>query len=293
MNNKHYYPHKKNLVAVLIVFAMMPFFAFAQQVSGDTFAQASAKGNGVVAVTYVEAPGFIYKDATGRLNGICIDIMQEFVEYVEANHDIKLNMRFVGSGASFKAMYDGVKMGKGGVFGLGNVTITDARKREITFSPPFIKNFAILISQSSVPTLTDMSKINTTFAGMKAYTARGTLNERRIMDIKNQYYPNLEIGYASSSPETLQKILDDPKSFSYLDVGFYLAALKDKQPVKRHEIGDQGSEEFGFLMPKNSDWAPIMEAFFMQDGGYTNSASYKKILVNHLGLNAVKLLDSK
>lgn len=282
---------KTILMSNLLLFVCMP--AMAQQVTGDTFEQVKSKGSGVVAVTYVETPGFIYKDQTGRLTGVCIDIMQDFVNYVESEYGARVNLRFVGSGNSFKTMYDGVKFGKNGVIGLGNVTITDARKREIEFSPPFIKNFAILISQSSVPTLTDMSKIATTFDGMKAYTARGTLNERRIMEIKTKHYPALEVQYAASSPETLAKILNDPKSFSYLDVAFYLSALKDKQPVKRHEIGDQGSEEFGFVMPKNSDWAPIMQEFFEADGGYTNSSAYKKILVNHLGINAVKLLDSK
>jgi ABC-type amino acid transport substrate-binding protein len=265
----------------------------AQQVAGDSFKSVKAKGSGVIAVTYVETPGFIYKDPTGKLTGVCIDIMQDFISWVEDTHDVKLNMRFVGSGNSFKSMYDGVKLGKDGVVGLGNITITDARKREIEFSPPFIKNFAILISQSSVPTLTDMSKIGTTFASMKAYTARGTLNERRILEIKEKHFPGLEIQYAASSPETLAKILQDPKSFAYLDVAFYLSALKDKQPVKRHDIADQGSEEFGFIMPKNSDWAAVMQEFFADKGGYTNSASYKKILVNHLGVNAVRLLDSK
>lgn len=264
----------------------------AQNLSGDNFSEAQNSKTATVTFTYVETPGFVYKDASGKLTGVCVDIMTDFLSYVKQNHGIQINARYVGNGSSFKAMYDGVKNGSKGVFGLGNVTVTDARKKEIYFSPSFITNFAILVTHSSVADLKSMDQINSSFSGFKAYTAKGTLNETRVNNVKAKYFSNVEISYVNSSPAVLEKVLADKKSFSYLDLAFYLDAVKERKPLKRHQVGDDGSEEFAFVLPRSSDWQPIMEEFFEANGGYKNTTEYKKILVKHLGLSAVKLLDS-
>ncbi len=281
---------KLSMCLVLINF--LTFNSFSQNLSGDNFSDAEKTKNATVTFTYVETPGFVYKDASGKLTGVCVDIMTDFVTYVKQNYGIQINARYVGNGSSFKAMYDGVKNGSKGVFGLGNVTVTTARKGEIKFSPSFITNFAILVTHSSVPDLASLDQISSTFNGFKAYTAKGTLNEKRVDNVKSKYFPGVEITSVNSSPAVLEKVLIDKKSFSYLDLAFYLDAVKERKPLKRHEVGDDGSEEFAFVMPKSSDWQPVLDEFFAANGGYKNSTEYKKILVNHLGLSAVKLLDS-
>lgn len=262
------------------------------QYSGDSWQKAKSSGSGTISFAYVETPGFVYKDNTGNLTGICVDIMKDFVTYVKEKKGVNLSAKYVGDGSSFSGMYNNVKGSSAGVFGLGNITITEARKKEIKFSPAFITNFAILVTQNSVPTLKSLDEISQTFAGLTAYTAKGTLNYKRLLDIKSKYYPDMQIAYASSSPETLDKVLADPQTFSYLDLAFYLDAVQRKQPLKRHAVGDQTSEQFGFIMPANSDWQPLMEEFFAADGGYTNSIAYKKILSQHLGPTGVKLLQA-
>lgn len=267
-------------------------FAFGQALSGDTWANVSGAKSGTITLTYVETPGFVYKDESGNVTGVCVDIMADFISYVEKTKGVKLKTRYVGNGTSFNAMYNGVKGAKGGVFGLGNITMTEARTKEITFSPAFITNFAILVTHSNVATLSDIKKIGTEFKGLKAYTAKGTMNEKRTNDLKTKYFNDLRIEYASSSAETLEKVIADPKSFAYLDLAFYFDALKRKESIKRHPVGDQSSEEFGFIMPLGSDWAPLMEEFFAAKGGYKNSTEYKMILNKHLGQSAVRLIQS-
>lgn len=275
--------------AMLLTVLSSPLMA---QYNGDSWKRVQGAGSGTVSFAYVETPGFVYKDASGQLTGICVDIMNDFIKYVNETKGVKLTSKFVGDGSSFSGMYNKVKGSSEGVFGLGNITITNARKREIKYSPPFITNFAILITQKSVPTLNSLDEISTKFSGLTAYTAKGTLNDKRIQDLKSKYYPEMQIAYAASSPETLDKVLSDPKAFSYLDLAFYLDAVQRKQPLKRHPIGDQASEQFGFIMPMNSDWQPLMEEFFSANGGYTNSIEYKKILSKHLGDTGVKLLQT-
>jgi ABC-type amino acid transport substrate-binding protein len=279
---------------ILLLFALMlsAECIHAQGHTGDSWAQVKAAGKGTIAMAYVETPSFVYKDASGKLTGICVDIMTDFVKWTNENKNVKLDAKYVGDGTSFRTMYDKTKASVGGVFGLGNITITEERKREVKFSPPFITNFAILVTQSSVPTLVKFEDMPTTFSKLTAYTAKGTLNEKRILEVKKKYFPAMKISYTSTSQETLEKVFADVNGFAYLDLAFYLEAVQLKKSIKRHPIADKAAEQFGFALPINSDWYPLLDEFFKANGGYINSAQYRSILVKHLGETGVKLLQS-
>ena len=262
------------------------------QHTGATWASVKSSKSGQLSLAYVETPGFVYKGSDGNLTGICVDIMNEFISYVNDKYGVNITTKFVGDGSSFSKMYSSVRGSRGGVVGLGNITIRSSRKKEVKFSPPFITNFAILVTQPQVATLTDIAKIGETFKGLTAYTPKGTTNEKRLLDIKKNHFPAMTIKYAASSPETLEMVLNDPKGFAYLDLAFYLDAIQRRKGLKRHPVGDQSSEQFGFIMPMNSDWQPLMNEFFALNGGYTTSMAYKKILAKHLGDTGVKLLQT-
>jgi putative glutamine transport system substrate-binding protein len=275
-------------VCLLIAFFSL-LHAGAQTISGETWAQARAAKQATISLAYVETPAFVYKDASGKLTGICVDIMNDFAAWVNTNKGVKLQTKFVGDGSSFQGMYATVKNSTGGVFGLGNITITDERKREVKFSTPFITNFAILITQNQVPTLSRLEDISKVFAQLTAYTAKGTLNEKRLLELKQKYFPQMKIVTLNTSQEVYNKIFSDPNTFSYLDLAYYLKAVNERKPVKRHPVGDQAAEQFGIIMPLNTDWAPVLEEFF---GSYINSTQYKNMLARHLGETGIKLLQS-
>lgn len=259
------------------------------QYTGDTWKQASTTGKGTISVAYVNTPSFVYTE-NGKLTGICVDLMRDFTTWVKDNKKVELETKFVGDGASFRGMYDKVKVSKGGVFGLGNITITDERKREVKFTAPFITNFAILITQNSVPTLAKLEDMPTAFKGLTAYSAKGTLNEKRMRDLKTKYFPDLPVTFTTTSQETLEKVFNDPKGVAYLDLAFYLEAVQLKKNIKRHAVADQAAEQFGIAMPSNTDWGPVFDEFIKS--GYLNSAAYKNILVKHLGEAGMKLMQS-
>jgi ABC-type amino acid transport substrate-binding protein len=282
---------KPNFLVALALIANA-HLVLAQGYSGDTWASVKSAKSGTISLAYVETPSFVYKDKSGNLTGICVDIMNDFVNWVNANKGVKLTSRFLGDGSSFRGMYDKTKTATGGVIGLGNITITDERKKEVKFSPPFITNFAILTTQTGVPTLAKLEDLSKTFANFTAYTAKGTLNEKRVSELKQKYYPALKITTQTTSQEVLEKVFSDPASLAYLDMAFYIEAVQMKKPIKRHPVGDKTAEQFGFIMPLGSDWGPVVEEFFKANGGYQNTKEYKTILIKHLGEAGVKLLQS-
>jgi hypothetical protein len=263
-----------------------------QSYSGSTWTSVRSTGSGIVKFVYVETPRFVYKDGQGKLTGISVDVMHDFVDWLKKARSVELRTDFVGDGSSFKVMYESVKGSQGGVFGLGNITITEERRREVKFSPPFITNFAILVSHDHFPVLNQMEQLGVLFKGAHAYTAKGTINEGRMLSLKKNFFNAMNLQYTTSSQETLEKIVSDPQGFGYLDLAFYLEAVQLKKNIMRHPVGDKTAEQFGFVMPMNSDWAPVLEEFFNADGGYLASSRYRAILQKHLGETGMKLLKA-
>lgn len=61
-------------------------------------------------------------------------------------------------------------------------------------------------------------------------------------------------------------------------------------PLRRHPVADDQSEEFGVIMPRDSDWRPVMEGFFGEHSGVQESPWYRSLLREHLGDDLATLL---
>ena len=277
--------HIVGLVIAMLMFSVAPLSG---QLKGDTYEKAKSSGYATWILTYSEAPGFASGTDAG-ISGITIDIMEKFREYIEEKEGIKIAMKFeVDEADNFTLFLDQVRQGTGGVFGLSNTTITVERSEVYSFSPPYITNIGMLLTHSSVRTLMDLSRIATTFKEMTAVTVKNSTNEKRILAIKEQYYPDLKIEHVPSFGQVMDIIVRDRRKFAHLDFTWYFDAVQKRWPVKRHPGGDDKTEEFGIIMPKSNDWAPLLADFM--NSGFVGSEEYKKIIADHLGQNAMKFL---
>ncbi len=124
------------------------------QLSGNTFAEAKVSKKANVVYTFSTTPGFIFSNGTNQFDGICVDIMKKFENYVEYNYGIVITPKYqLVANNYFSKMLTSVKTAKGGVFGLGNITITEARNKEYNFSPSFMHNVSLLVTNRAAPSL--------------------------------------------------------------------------------------------------------------------------------------------
>lgn len=281
----------KYLICAFLVFAAITTTAQSQPVYlGDTFEEALEKGSADLTITYVETPAFVYRNENGELIGICVDIIESFSNFMKNKYDVTLNLNYSGDGENFQVFYKNVMKSEGGVIGLGNVTVRESRKSEVTFTPPFIKNIALLVSQGSVPDVTEYEQIPQIMSGFTAYVPKGTTHESRVQTIKNEYYPGLKIAYSESSKGALDLVVENPKSFCYQDIALYWSYKQQNANIKYHPLDKQDSEDLAMIMPLNSDWQPVFEEFFEIGGGFKSSSIYRNSLVKHLGPEVVSML---
>lgn len=276
----------KQLILILLA---IPFCVNAQY-TGDTYAQAKQKKNAKWVYTYSEAPGFASKSASGSMTGITPDIMEKFAEYVKAKEGITVKVEYqMENSKDFPKFLDKVKNSHGGVFGLSNTTITEERKSVYKFSPPYITNVGMILTHKSVPTVNDIAEISEKFKGLKAVTVKNSTNEKRILDIKKKYLPNLQIVYVPSFMDAVNMISKDPSTFTNVDFTYYFDAAQNRVPIKRHPGGDDQTEQFGIIMPMSNDWTPLMDEFM---ASFVGSTEYKKIILDNLGQSAMNFFDT-
>ena len=278
-------------IGCLSLMLMISSNLFAQQLSGDTYANALEAKKAKIVAVYLEEDAFAYKDANGNVTGLEIDIFNHFANWLKNAKGIELEIEFIGE-KTFATFYTMVQNSSNGVFGLGTVTILDRRKSEIQFSPAFINNIAILATNNTVPTLSSLSALGTEFSSLNGLAAKGTTLEGYLMDVTKNYAPSTKLEYLPSQSEVAEKLAVDSKYFGYMDLStFWPAVSKQKLPIKRHPAGDLSTETFGFIMPLNSDWEPVMKEFFSLGSGYRSTGMYRSTLMKHLGAEVTKMLE--
>jgi hypothetical protein len=258
-------------------------------VRGDSWQQVYNEGRGTLIAYYVPAEGFAYYGDNGNLTGITVDIFRNFVTWIETEYEAELEVHFVAE-ESFSRFYQTVQNSESGTIGMANVTITEERRQELDFSPSYMQNIAVLITHDSVDELNSFHQIQDQFAGMNALAFEGTLHEQRLGEIREDFFPETNLLMANSNDEIINRVSGDSSLFAYIDIYNYWRASEQGEPLRRHPAGDDAAEEFGYILPPDSDWTPVIEEFFSLGEGYTRSDEFRQIMTRHLGYELAELL---
>lgn len=268
----------KRLLIGLVFF--ISFSGFAQQINGDSWSQVRSKGAGTLACVYYPTPGLVYEEG-GQVKGVCVDILNDFKEYVKNKYGKTVNIKFVNKETNWTQFLSKVKSSNNAL-GVANVTITPERKRQMKFTPAFMSNPLIFLTHSSAPKINSADQIGTQYSGYTPYVIEGSTHVPIMKNLQSKYFPNTELAYTNSGIETLQKLESNPKSFTILDFTEYFDAVRNRKPIDRQNIEVGGpQEDLGFIMPMSSDWQPIWEEFLTP--AYKQSVAYKKIIASNLG----------
>lgn len=279
----------KRGIYFLFLFILCGCTADDAEIKSSSWSDVRSQGEGVITLVYVPSEGFSYEDEEGLLTGVTIELVRDFVEYVNQEHDVDVTIHYKEI-ESFSDFYNYVVESDSGVFGVANVTITEERKEELQFSPPYMTNIATLITHSDVEEISGLENLSELFIGLDALAFEGTLHEVRLRRIIDELLPEAGIEFAHSNNEIIERVSEENRYFAYVDIYNYWRAIERGEPLRRHSAGDEASEQFGVISPTGSDWGDVMNQFFEKKGGYTESERYRSLMREHLGKELAALL---
>jgi ABC-type amino acid transport substrate-binding protein len=272
---------------VLIACVLLSSACFSQKYTGDSWAKVKA-GGGTLTVIYYEQPGLIYKDAaTGKMKGVCADILDDFAKFVKDKYGKQLTINYAGQEQVFPTFLS-TTQNTANIMGVTNVTVTEERKKILKFTPPFMVNPVVMLTHKDAPSVTSTAEIATVLKDYSAKVITGSTHVKVIEKIKTENVPSLKVSYANSGGEILKELAGGPKFFTVLDFTEYIDATRRQLPVKRQGVKLGGAEELAFIMAKQTDWDQPWNEFMTPD--YKMGVRYRKIIVDNLGANFLGIL---
>ncbi|TVQ46023.1 MAG: amino acid ABC transporter substrate-binding protein [Saprospirales bacterium] len=245
----------------------------------------------VIKALYVSSQGFAESTDDGEPTGFTVELIRDFHRFVEAKHELSIDLIFEEE-TDWRTFYNRIKDGQGNKIGMGNVTITEERKKELNFSPPYMNNVAALISHADAPALENIEDIAQVFEGRKALAFEGTLHEQRLRQLVENYMPEADIMMAHTNDEIMERISATDEYFAYIDLYNFQRGIMRGLAMQHHPIADESEEQFGYILPLESKWLDDINEWFHTDGGLVNSERYKSLMKMHLGEQLAEVLLS-
>ena len=244
---------------------------------------------------------FSYIDKDGSYKGIEVDILNEFVAWAKKNKSIDFTITYQAFD-DFNKFMEGIKSDANpNTIGLGSLSITEERKKQLLFSAPYLKNVSVLITSGNLETIKNIEDATFYFQSAKAVTIKGSVHEKYLDKLKATYLPGLQIKYVESPKEELQMLMENPNMIGYVDIISYWSYLNNnknsptikplKNFLKMQRAANIENEYFAFALPKNSELKLLLNEFFESGFGFTSTKRYQEILETYLGYEVMDAVE--
>lgn len=242
---------------------------------------------------YLNNSPFAYEE-NSKVTGLEVDIIKEYASWLEVKKNITTHINYK-SFTSFEELYAAVKKGGKKVIGLSSVTINEEREKDIDFSPPYLKNTTLLVTNGAVAIIKSKNNadVNKVLGNLEAITVANSTYVTYLNDLKKSFLPNLKINTVSKVSEIVEKISDNPKMFGYVDVVNFWYFIKNNNAnyLKIQKVFSHSSESFGFIMPKNGLNKEYISEFFESGFGFTSTKAYHQILEKYLSYEVLQSVE--
>lgn len=244
-----------------------------------------AKTKDSLFIHYFENKPFSYSEGT-TLKGIEIEIVNEYIAWLKTTKKMEVEIEYKGF-YDFDSFLNSVKSKGKNTFGLGTLTITEERKKEMDFTHPVLKNVAFCITNGHAPdvTLKTKEELLKVFGQMTAVTIPNSSLHTYLLELKKSYIPELSFNFQPNPGKILDEISKNVLQFGYVDAVSFWIYLKNNpgRYLKMQKTLNQSKEELGFVLPKNSEHTAWFNEFFSGPQGFKFSKNYRNILEKHLG----------
>ncbi|GHM99638.1 hypothetical protein WSM22_11280 [Cytophagales bacterium WSM2-2] len=264
---------------ILVFILFLSNVAFAQKYTGDSWATINSKGSGTLSVVYYPSAGIIESE-NGKMNGLCVDMLNDFAAFVQTKYGKKITVDYVGAEPAFSEFMKLCQATPNVLF-VTNITVNEERKKVIKFTPPCLNNEETLITHKDAPTIDKLQNMGTLLNGYSAKVITGSVHVKYMEQLKSENMPSLNIGYGASGPEILKEISNNPKLFTILDFTEYVDATRTHIPVKKQNVKIGGQQDFAFGMAKQSDWDKIWAEYLTPE--FRKSEKYRRMVAKNLG----------
>ncbi len=251
---------KASLFLYVILFMLLPQ-AHGQSKS-NTWSEVKENGDGTLVIAYSENSPFIYNDAQGKLAGIEFEIMEEFVQFIDEKYGVKLNLEYEHL-YNFENLLDTLKHSQRPILGIASISSLEERKKDFKISDPYMPDIEIIISSWAFGSVSSLAEFANMVKNNRAITVTNSTFERNILELQNDYFPEIEIEYARHVDFLIEKISNTDNAWGYVSLPNYLSHYKKGKGISRQRFFMVENPGLSIATTLTSDWDIVLDAFIM------------------------------
>lgn len=264
-------------------------FVMAQQSEIKSWAEAKKTHQAILPVYWFESRPFISAGNGGQLTGIEYDLILGFTAFLKQQYGVTVAIQWI-EGNSFQDTFDRVRLSSTPCLGASAFSITADRQAQLDFSPPYMADIMVMISNKNVPMMESAEDFYKTFNRLKAVTIEGTTYEKDLIDLKQKLELGFSIEYIPSAQNILKSVSEKPDSFGFIDLPIYMMYFSDNPSVnvRRQNFYPVKREGYGLLLPKNSDWSEPLRQYIKSENFHNE---LERIMPRYLDLQLYRFVE--
>lgn len=218
--------------------------------------------------------------------GIEIEIINEYVLWLKTKKNMNVVMQY-NSFSEYDKFYTTTKAATKNTMGMGAVTISPDKAKEVDFTTAYLKNVAFCITNGNAPDIKvkTPAEITKTLGSMTALTIPNTSLAKYVAELKKTFIPDLKIKEQPDQIKILDAVAGNVLNFAYVDAVEFWFYLKNNPQkfLKMQKPLNQSKEELGYIMPKGSQHKALFNEFFSGATGFKTTRNYRAILEKYVG----------
>ena len=227
----------------------------------SSWADAMKNKEATISILWYDIEPFIYRGSENRIIGVEYELMQGFAVYLKNKYKINVHNKWIDAG-SFEAIYPAIKSsGEKGLFAVSFYSITNERRKEVKFSPPYMPDLNVMVTNNNLEDYTSEKSFYRDLPKLEGFTMKATTMEEDMMAIKKNYN-QLKIKNEEDDYEVLKQIAAYENAFGYVPLSIYVVALQRGIKIKRQRILATRREGFAAIFTKASDWDDPVNEYF-------------------------------
>ncbi len=239
----------------------------------------------VVPVYYFQIPGYISQE-NGKFSGLEYDMLMGFQKFVEDYYRVNLQYKFIEKQA-FSEVYKQAKEAKEGAFFISSFSITDQRKKEVSFSPSYMPDISVMVSSMNLPILKDTAAFIEKFGHVQGVVVPKTTLDEMVKSVKQRFLPDLQIIEQKNFVKVWEYLMSHDNVFTFMQLDSYFSRIKSGDYLHRQNIFKSYGQGRAIVLAKGSDWQKPLEAFFDQE---PTQAFTEKVIRKYFGQDAQELI---
>jgi len=281
----------EKFVCFLLLILLSPGHGHAQRTRAEADWDSVRRAGAVdVTIFWYENKPVLYRDDTRQLTGIEYDLLHGFSEFLRDSFHVALRLHWQRQ-PSFQDAYRRVTAAPPGwCLGAARISISEERKKEVGFSPPYMADLSVLLTSEDLPQAKSKEELLPLLSSARAVTMPGTTFEQLLASLEKEYHLRFSKTYRSKAADILNTINSEPHTLGYVSLLTYLFRFNESAAhVKRQNFFIESGSGFAFIFPKGSSIATPLNAYF-------SSPIYKKnidrIISNYIDVNLYRFMDA-